>query len=186
MTPTIEQAAELHEALTRDMYPLCYSQRINPGTFHAVNQPSNALVFSTRISPWPITRFLKERRRTFDQGIGCIEITITARWGGAHHDGTPRNSTEVDVQISDRTRGGSTDNFKWYGTTPNALNEPVAFGDVLDLVRSLTEKAKALPTGQAILAEMNELLQTMPQEGYNLERDGLESDIETFTRLELL
>lgn len=186
MNPTIEQAAELHEALIRGMYPMCYTQRINPGTYHANNQPSHGLIFSTRISPWPITHLLKDRRRHFEAGFGCIEVTITARWGGAQHDSTPRTGTEVDVQISDKTHGGSSENFKWYGTSKNVLNEIVTFDRVVDIVRSLISEARQLSTGKEILSEMRSMLDQASVEDYNLDRDGLVADIETFTRLELL
>lgn len=130
---TIEQAAELHAAIDRNApHPGAVEQFITPLTTWAGNQAAHGLVFTSRIAPRDM---VGEEREAFLQGRGCVEVRITARWGGRHHDGAPRTGTDVDIHVLDRLAGGMAQR-SWH-TAGLACAEPIAPDAVIDLVRSL-------------------------------------------------
>lgn len=130
---TIEQAAELHAGIERNApHPGAIYQSISSAQGWASNQEAQSLTFTSRVAPADVTG---EARRLLNQGFGCVEISITARWGGCNHDGTPREGTEVDVHVLDRLGGGMAQRT-WhtrggYGATV------LADADVIPLMRSL-------------------------------------------------
>lgn len=99
----------------------------------ASNQERHSITFTSRVAPADITD--PDKRRFFLQGFGCVEVNITAKWGGCHHDGSARQVTEVTVHVLDRLSGGMAQrtwetNAAW-GATQLADN------DVLPLLRTL-------------------------------------------------
>jgi hypothetical protein len=101
---TIEQAAELHAAIAQNApHPGGLRQTIITAQGWASNQEAHSLTFTSRVAPGDVTG---DARSTFTQGFGCVEINITARWGGCHHDGSTRTGTEVSIYVLDRLAGG--------------------------------------------------------------------------------
>lgn len=130
---TIEQAAELHAAIDHNApHPGGIVQSISPLRTWASNQAAHGLVFTSRIAPRDM---VGEEREAFLQGHGCVEVKITARWGGCHHDGTPRTRTDVDIHVIDRLAGGMA--VQTWHTAGLACAEPIAPDAVIDLVRAL-------------------------------------------------
>ena len=137
---TIEQAAELHAALDRVApHPGAIIQTITTAQGWASNQERHSLTFTSRIAPADVTD--PEARHLFRQGFGCVEVAIRARWGGCHHDGTPRTSTEIDVRVIDRLSGGMA--TRTWDTTGAWGAERIAHNDVVKLVQSLLAQAIA-------------------------------------------
>ena len=147
----IEQAAELHSAISRNApHPGGLYQTITPAQGWASNQEAQSLTFTSRVAPADVPT---EERSTLYQGFGCIEVNITAKWGGCHHDGTPRTETEVTVHVLDRLAGGMAQrtwetNGSWSATV-------IADDEVLPLLRSLLgqESMASIEARQAAEAE---------------------------------
>lgn len=130
---TIEQAAELHAAIAQNApHPGAIIQRITPGQGTASNQEAHSLSFVSCVAPHDVQG---EARRSLAQGFGCVEVVITAKWGGCNHDGSPRMGTEVDVHVLDRLAGGMAQRT-WH-TRGVYSATALADADVLPLLRSL-------------------------------------------------
>lgn len=130
---TIEQAAELHAAIAHNVpHPGGLRQSIVASQGWASNQEAHSLTFTSRVAPGDVAG---EARSTFAQGFGAVEINITARWGGCHHDGSPRTGTEVDISVFDRLSGGMAQRT-WHTNSAWGA-EALSADEVIPLLRSL-------------------------------------------------
>lgn len=125
---TIEQAAELHESIEKNApAPLDgLHQTIHMSKGWAVNQAARSITFKSLIAKDSVP---DDMQSTFLQGFGCVEINITASWGGC------KTETEITVHILDRLAGGMAKKT-WetngvFGATKITENE------VIPLLRSL-------------------------------------------------
>lgn len=129
---TIEQAAELHQAISENApYPGGLSQRVTTAIGWATNQAGHSITFISRVAPTDVTGDAME---SFLQGFCCVEINITAKWGGRHHDGTPRTGTDVSIHVLDRLAGPAQRTWDTHGVWGAT---PITPADVIPLLRSL-------------------------------------------------
>lgn len=160
---TIEQAAELHAAIAQNApHPGGLRQTIITAQGWASNQEAHSLTFTSRVAPGDVTG---DAQSTFTQGFGCIEINITARWGGCHHDGSPRTGTEVDISVFDRLSGGMAQRT-WHTNSAWGA-EALSADEVIPLLRSLlglesleSIKAREAADRQQADAESADLMKT--------------------------
>lgn len=133
---TIEQAAEFHALIASHApHPGGLLQHITSSQGWASNQETHSVTFTTRIAPDDVPT---ERRNAFHQGFFCIEINITAKWGGCRHSGERRTETEVTVHVLDRLAGGMAQG-RW--ETSGAWGAaPISDDEVLPLLRNLLAK----------------------------------------------
>lgn len=131
---TIEQAAAMHREISRNApHPGGLSQSISTLSGWASNQEDQSMTFTSRVASGDVSD--PEKRHAFMQGFGCIEVNITAKWGGCHHDGSPRTETEVTVHVLDRLSGGMAQrtwetNGAWHATK-------ITDEEIIPLLRSL-------------------------------------------------
>ena len=134
---TIEQAVELHQALARlAPHPGGLRQCITTSAGYALNQEAASITLSTKLAKGEIP-LDDPRRQAFLQGFYCVQIDIEARWGGHHHDGTARTSTEVSIHVLDRLSGGIA-RATWH-TRGGWRAEVLADGDLFPLLRRLLD-----------------------------------------------
>lgn len=130
---TIEQAAALHLEINRNApHPGGLYQCITTNAGMASNQEAQSLTFTSRVAPADVQG---DDRNSLYQGFGCVEVAITAKWGGCNHDGTPRTETEITVHMLDRLAGGMAQRT-WH---TNGAWSSVVISDeeVLPLLRTL-------------------------------------------------
>jgi hypothetical protein len=144
---TNEQAVELHQALARlAPHPGGLHQCITTSAGYALNQEAASITLSTKLAKGDIP-LDDPRRQAFLQGFYCVQIDIEARWGGHHHDGTARTSTEVSIHVLDRLSGGIA-RATWH-TRGGWRAEVLADDDLLPLLRRLLDIREHLATDPA-------------------------------------
>jgi hypothetical protein len=102
---TIEQVAALHREIGRNApHPGGLFQHVAVLSGWASNMEDQSLVFTSRIAPGEVAD--PDERNSLLQGFGCVEVNLTAKWGGYHHEGALRTKTEITVHVLDRLAGG--------------------------------------------------------------------------------
>lgn len=130
---TIEHAAELHQAIQANApHPGGLSQTLAIARGWASNQEQHSMTFTSRVAPADV---VGDARGAFLQGFGCVEVNITAKWGGCHHDGAPRTETEISIHVLDRLAGGMA--LRTWHTRGVWQATSLADEDVLPLIRRL-------------------------------------------------
>ena len=132
---TIEQAVAFHHSL-QSVAPsmLGYVTSITSMTGYASNQEDFSLTLKTYIAREAMNHD-DPRLRAFMQGFHCVEISITAKMGGNHHDGSPRTETEIDIHVLDRLAGGMA--TKTWHTRGVWNAEVIADDEVIPLLKTL-------------------------------------------------
>lgn len=139
---TIEDALELHSSL-RNLapHPGAIKQLISDHGFGcgAANQPAHQLDMQTRIAKSDIPPD-DSRYSAFLQGFYCVQINISARWGGKHHDMTPRVGTEIDVHILDRLAGVGMAEKSWHTASTLYGSDLIAISEIESLIVNLLKQ----------------------------------------------